>query len=48
MWGNDYPHPDGVRPISQDVIRETMSGLSETTRKKITHDNVAKLYGFNN
>lgn len=48
MWGNDYPHPDGVWPISQDVIRETMSGLSEETRQKITHDNVAKLYGFNN
>jgi predicted TIM-barrel fold metal-dependent hydrolase len=48
MWGNDYPHPDGVWPISQDVIRETMSEISDEVRTKITHDNVAKLYGFKN
>lgn len=46
MWGNDYPHPDGTWPISQQVIADTMSGLSESDRKKVTHDNVAKLYGF--
>lgn len=48
MWGNDYPHPDGVWPASQSVIAETMADLSPTARQKITHDNVAKLYGFSN
>ena len=48
MWGNDYPHPDGVWPASQSVIKETMAGLSDEVRNKITHDNVAKLYGFSN
>jgi predicted TIM-barrel fold metal-dependent hydrolase len=46
MWGNDYPHPDGVWPVSKQVISEQMSHLSETDRLKITRDNAAKLYGF--
>jgi predicted TIM-barrel fold metal-dependent hydrolase len=47
MWGNDYPHPDGVWPISQTVIQETMGHLNESDRRKITFENAAKLYGFN-
>jgi predicted TIM-barrel fold metal-dependent hydrolase len=48
MWGNDYPHPDGVWPASHSVINATMAHLPERVRTKLTHDNVAKLYGFKN
>lgn len=46
MWGNDYPHPDGVWPESLKLIERDFAGLSESDRRKITHDNVARLYGF--
>jgi uncharacterized protein len=46
MWGNDYPHPDGVWPQSQRVIATQMAGLAAADRQKIVHDNAAKLYGF--
>ena len=47
MWGNDYPHPDGVWPESRRIIEQDFGRLPETDRRKITHDNAAKLYGFN-
>jgi uncharacterized protein len=46
MWGNDYPHPDGVWPISSEIIAAEMGSLPEADRRKILHDNAAKLYGF--
>jgi predicted TIM-barrel fold metal-dependent hydrolase len=46
MWGNDYPHSDGVWPVSQQVIKDQMSHLSEEDRLKITRDNAARVYGF--
>ena len=47
MWGSDYPHHDGVWPNSQKVIQEDLRHLDASVRKKITCDNVAKLYRFN-
>jgi predicted TIM-barrel fold metal-dependent hydrolase len=46
MWGNDYPHPDGVWPDSQDFIRRELGHLTETRRRKVICDNAAKLYGL--
>ena len=46
MWGSDFPHPDGVWPDSQDFINRELRTLSKDTRRKITHDNAASLYGF--
>ncbi|HEX2171266.1 MAG TPA: amidohydrolase family protein [Dehalococcoidia bacterium] len=46
MWGNDYPHPDGVWPESRKLNDQQFACLTPENRKKITHDNVAKLYGF--
>ena len=46
MWGNDYPHPDGVWPDSQDFIRRELGHLPETQRRKVICDNAAKLYGL--
>jgi predicted TIM-barrel fold metal-dependent hydrolase len=46
MWGNDYPHPDGVWPDSQDFIRRELGHLPEPQRRKVICDNAAKLYGL--
>ena len=46
MWGSDYPHPDGTWPDSQEYIQRDLAKVSDTTRRKITCDNAAKLYGF--
>lgn len=44
MWGNDYPHPDGVWPISHEVIKEQTAHLPEADRRKVIHDTAAALY----
>jgi predicted TIM-barrel fold metal-dependent hydrolase len=46
MWANDYPHPDGTWPASQQVFKEYLSGMRETDRHKVLFANVASLYGF--
>ncbi len=47
MWGSDYPHPDCVWPNSHRVWGENLANFSESTRRKIVHDNVAALYNIN-
>lgn len=44
MWGNDYPHPDGVWPNSKEVVAQQAANLNERQKQKIFHDNAAKLY----
>jgi predicted TIM-barrel fold metal-dependent hydrolase len=46
MWGSDFPHPDGVWPDSQEVIRTELGHLSEDVRRKVICDNARNLYGF--
>jgi predicted TIM-barrel fold metal-dependent hydrolase len=46
IWGADYPHPDCLWPNSRLILEKNLSGISETVRRKITHDNVAKLYNL--
>ena len=46
MWGNDYPHPDGVWPNSRDVIKLQSESLNDRQKQKVFHDNAAKLYGL--
>lgn len=46
MWANDYPHPDGTWPASQQVFRDHLASLSEGDRHKVLYTNVATLYGF--
>ncbi len=46
MWGSDFPHPDCLWPDSHRVLGENLAGFSESTRRKIVHDNVAKLYNI--
>ena len=46
MWGNDFPHGDGVWPDSRSVIDKQFAEVSNDTRKAICLDNAAALYGF--
>ena len=47
LWASDYPHPDGVWPNSIPAVERQMNELSPDLRRKLTHDNAAKLYGLN-
>jgi predicted TIM-barrel fold metal-dependent hydrolase len=46
MWGNDYPHTEGLFPDSQLVIEEQFEGVSEIDIEKITYSNAAKIFRF--
>ena len=46
LWASDYPHPDSIWPHSQQTIATQMAHLSPELRKKLTHDNAARLYGL--
>lgn len=47
IWGADYPHPDCLWPDSKKVLDENLANFSPAVRKKITSENVARLYGLN-
>ena len=46
MWGSDFPHPDGIWPDSQEFIERELGHLAAATRRKVTCENAARLYGF--
>jgi predicted TIM-barrel fold metal-dependent hydrolase len=46
MWGNDYPHIEGVFPDSQAVVEKQFEGVPEDEILAMVHDNAAKLYGL--
>lgn len=46
LWASDYPHPDSTWPNSRAIIERQMGHLSPEMRKKLTHDNAARLYGL--
>ena len=46
LWGNDFPHGDGVWPDSRAVIDKQFSSIPDTTRRAITYDNAVRIYGF--
>src|ERR1700731_98427 len=46
LWASDYPPPDSVWPNSRAAIERQMQHLSPEMRRKLTHDNAAKLYGL--
>jgi uncharacterized protein len=46
MWGSDYPHPDCLWPDSHQILADNLGKFSESTQRKIVHDNVARLYNI--
>ena len=46
LWASDYPHPDSIWPNSKATIDRQMAHLTPEMRRKLTHDNAARLYGL--
>jgi predicted TIM-barrel fold metal-dependent hydrolase len=46
IWGADYPHPDCLWPNSRTILEKNLGGFPERVQRKITHDNVARLYNL--
>jgi len=46
MWGNDYPHQEGVFPDSQEWVEKQFAGVPESEIMHIVHDNAAKVFGL--
>ena len=46
IWGADYPHPDCLWPESRKYIEKNLGMLPERVRRKITSENVIKLYNL--
>ncbi len=44
IWGADYPHPDCIWPDSQRVLDKNLAQISPSVRRKITSENVTRLY----
>jgi predicted TIM-barrel fold metal-dependent hydrolase len=46
IWGADYPHPDCLWPNSRTILEKNLAGFSERVRRKITFENVTRLYNL--
>jgi hypothetical protein len=46
MWGNDYPHQEGVFPDSQEWVDKQFDGVPESEIMHIVHDNAARTFGL--
>jgi predicted TIM-barrel fold metal-dependent hydrolase len=46
LWGNDYPHREGIFPDSQPLIEKQFAGVPEAEIEKMTYSNAKELFGF--
>ncbi|MDO8363032.1 MAG: amidohydrolase family protein [Actinomycetota bacterium] len=46
MWGNDYPHPEGAFPYSQEWVEKQFAGVPEDEITKMTFTTAKDLFGF--
>jgi predicted TIM-barrel fold metal-dependent hydrolase len=46
LWGNDYPHPEGSFPYSQEWVDKQFAGVPEDEITRITYGHAKELYGF--
>jgi len=46
MWGNDYPHPEGTWPSSQEVASQQFEGVPDDDVRAIVSGNAAAVFGF--
>ncbi len=47
IWGNDYPRHDSIWPHSQATLEKMFQDVPEDEKRKMTRDNVIRLYGIN-
>jgi predicted TIM-barrel fold metal-dependent hydrolase len=46
LWGNDYPHDEGLYPNSQEVIAKLSKDMSPQDKAQIFGGNAARLFNF--
>jgi predicted TIM-barrel fold metal-dependent hydrolase len=46
MWGNDYPHPEGTWPSSQEVCAAQFDGVPDDEVRAIVGGTAARVFGF--
>jgi predicted TIM-barrel fold metal-dependent hydrolase len=46
MWGNDYPHIEGIYPFSEGLNEQQFAGVPENEVMAMVHDNAAALFGL--
>jgi len=46
MWGNDYPHPEGTWPISQEIAAKQFDGVDPAEVAAIVGGTAAEVFGF--
>ncbi|MDB6062581.1 MAG: amidohydrolase family protein [Verrucomicrobiaceae bacterium] len=46
MWGNDYPHAEGIFPNSQDMVAMQFDGVPEAEIQQMTFGNAARIFGL--
>jgi predicted TIM-barrel fold metal-dependent hydrolase len=46
LWGNDYPHPEGSFPFSEEWISKQFTGVPEAEVDAIVCGNAARLFGI--
>jgi len=46
MWGSDYPHTESTFPRSRVILERILDGVPRDERRRITADNVTRLYKF--
>jgi predicted TIM-barrel fold metal-dependent hydrolase len=46
MWGNDYPHPEGTWPTSQEVAAQQFADVPDDELQAIVGGNAARVFGF--
>jgi predicted TIM-barrel fold metal-dependent hydrolase len=46
LWGNDYPHPEGTWPASQDIAPKQFDGVSDDEVRAIVGGTAAEVFGF--
>ena len=46
MWGNDYPHAEGVFPDSQEMVAKQFAGVPDAEIEQMVFGNAAKVFGL--
>ena len=46
MWANDFPHSDSTWPLSQQLLQEHTTELTEAEKRRILRDNCVELFSL--
>jgi predicted TIM-barrel fold metal-dependent hydrolase len=46
MWGNDYPHAEGIFPNSQELVMKQFAGVPDAEIDQMVFGNAARVFGL--